>query len=104
MARGLSGYIDALADQKIKEGMESWAKMDIDFLASYPDFLAFGFIVLLTGKMSLQNSSMLAFQTTEIMNYLVLNVLLCNCFIYLHTKNYNEPQRTIRTTDSTKKL
>lgn len=52
VARGLSGYIDALADHQIQEGMESWAHIHIDFLASYPDFLAFGFVMLLTGKWS----------------------------------------------------
>ncbi|KAJ3644353.1 hypothetical protein Zmor_027018 [Zophobas morio] len=52
VARGLSGYIDALTDSQIKNGMESWAKMDIDFMASYPDFLAFGFVMLLTGLLS----------------------------------------------------
>jgi amino acid transporter len=49
VARGLSGYIDALAEHKIQAGMESWARMHVDFLATYPDFLAFGFVMLLTG-------------------------------------------------------
>lgn len=50
MARGLSNYIDALANKKIRDTLREWIPIDINFLSPYPDFLAFGFVLLLTGK------------------------------------------------------
>lgn len=50
VARGLSGYIDALTNDVIRNGTLDAIHMEVPYLASYPDFLAFGFVLLLTGK------------------------------------------------------
>lgn len=50
VARGLSNYIDALADHKIREAFRDWMPMDVSFLSEYPDFLSFILVMLLTGK------------------------------------------------------
>ncbi|KAJ8966968.1 hypothetical protein NQ314_003191 [Rhamnusium bicolor] len=48
VARGLSNYVDALADKKIRSALTDWMPMNISFLAPYPDFLSFGVVMLLT--------------------------------------------------------
>lgn len=50
MARGLSNYIDALADKKIRDFFTEWMPININFLAPYPDFLSFIFVSILTGE------------------------------------------------------
>lgn len=49
MARGLSNYIDALADKKIRDAFTEWMPINVSFLAPYPDFLSFIFVALVTG-------------------------------------------------------
>lgn len=49
IARGLSNYIDSLVDRKIRTTFAEWMPMQINFLAPYPDFLSFSFVVMLTG-------------------------------------------------------
>ncbi|CAG9815649.1 unnamed protein product [Phaedon cochleariae] len=49
VARGMSNYIDALTDKRIRKTLTEWMPMDIDFLSPYPDFLSFIFVIALTG-------------------------------------------------------
>ncbi|CAL4061209.1 unnamed protein product, partial [Meganyctiphanes norvegica] len=53
VARGLSGYVDELANGTISEAFISAMPMDVPALADYPDFLAFGFCAALTVILSL---------------------------------------------------
>lgn len=53
MARGLSGYIDALVDNKMGNALEAAMPIRIDFLAKYPDFLSFFFVLLVAALLSL---------------------------------------------------
>jgi solute carrier family 7 (cationic amino acid transporter), member 3 len=48
VARGLSGYIDALFDYKMKSAMTNLIPLHVDFLAEYPDFLSFAIVSILT--------------------------------------------------------
>lgn len=48
VARGLSGYIDALFDYQMKNYMTNLMPLKMDFLAEFPDFLAFAIVALLT--------------------------------------------------------
>ncbi|XP_074026550.1 cationic amino acid transporter 2 [Leptinotarsa decemlineata] len=52
VARGMSNYIDSLANKKIRETFTDWLPMNISFLAPYPDFLAFLLVILLTALLS----------------------------------------------------
>ncbi|KAJ8985024.1 hypothetical protein NQ317_016935 [Molorchus minor] len=52
VARGLSNYVDALADKKIKSTLTEWMPINISFLSPYPDFLSFGVVMLLSGLLS----------------------------------------------------
>nr|CAD7403229.1 unnamed protein product [Timema poppensis] len=47
VARGLSNYIDALTDNVMHKTMIEVMPININFLSDYPDFLAFGIIMLL---------------------------------------------------------
>lgn len=48
MARGLSGYIDALTNKSIASSLTDVMPIEVDFLSEYPDFLSFGFVMVLT--------------------------------------------------------
>ncbi|CAH1988868.1 unnamed protein product [Acanthoscelides obtectus] len=52
VARGLSNYIDALADKKIRDTLTEWMPMDVEFLSSYPDFFSFIFVMLFTALLA----------------------------------------------------
>lgn len=46
MARGLSGYLDELMNNRMSESLRSLMPIDVGFMASYPDFLSFGMVLL----------------------------------------------------------
>lgn len=48
VARGLSGYLDFLLDNKMSEALKEAIPITADFLGDYPDFLSFGMVLLLT--------------------------------------------------------
>lgn len=48
MARGLSGYIDALIDKSMSKALQEAMPINAGFLGDYPDFLAFGMVLLLS--------------------------------------------------------
>lgn len=47
VARGLSGYIDQLIDNRMADFFKSILTMDVGFLAKYPDFFSFVIVLLL---------------------------------------------------------
>ncbi|XP_022229697.2 cationic amino acid transporter 3 [Drosophila obscura] len=49
VARGLSGYFDALIDNNMSKALNGSMHMNVDFLGDYPDFLSFGMVLLLAG-------------------------------------------------------
>ena len=50
LARGLSDYIDALANNTISETLTDRFPINVPFLSKYPDFLSLIFVLLLTGN------------------------------------------------------
>nr|CAI5845448.1 unnamed protein product [Callosobruchus analis] len=52
VARGLSNYIDALTDKKIRDALTQWLPMDVEFMSSYPDFFSFSFVMLFTALLA----------------------------------------------------
>ncbi|KRT78979.1 Amino acid permease, partial [Oryctes borbonicus] len=48
LARGLSDYIDALANNTISNTLRDVMPIDVNFLSTYPDFLSLAFVILLT--------------------------------------------------------
>ncbi|XP_067647147.1 cationic amino acid transporter 3 [Eurosta solidaginis] len=47
VARGLSGYFDALINNSMSRTLEETLPIHIDFLAKYPDFMAAGMVLML---------------------------------------------------------
>lgn len=47
VARGMSGYIDALTGNKMGNFLKEYFPINIDFLADYPDFFSFVIVLLL---------------------------------------------------------
>ena len=50
VASGLSQYIDSLTDGAIKNAFRESMPINVSNLAPYPDWLAFGITLLMTGK------------------------------------------------------
>lgn len=48
VARGLSGYLDFLLDNKMSAALKESMPITAGFLGDYPDFLSFGMVLLLT--------------------------------------------------------
>lgn len=53
VARGLSGYIDALIDNKMASFLTDFMPINVDFLAQYPDFLSFVLVLLVAILLSI---------------------------------------------------
>ncbi|KAK9306851.1 hypothetical protein QLX08_002723 [Tetragonisca angustula] len=47
VARGLSGYLDALIGDVMRKTLQAAMPINIEYLSEYPDFFAFGVVVLL---------------------------------------------------------
>ena len=52
LARGLSDYINALTNNTVSDVLSTQFPVNVSFLSKYPDFLAFSFLLLLTGNIS----------------------------------------------------
>ncbi|KAF7988806.1 hypothetical protein HCN44_007116 [Aphidius gifuensis] len=48
VARGLSEYVDAMINNTMKDNLHSLMPINVPYLADYPDFFAFGVIILLS--------------------------------------------------------
>lgn len=53
VARGLSNYLDALIGNVMGNTLSSLFPINISFLSEYPDFFAFGMVMLLVGLLSI---------------------------------------------------
>lgn len=52
MARGLSGYLDALFDNQMQKYLTEHFPINVGFLADYPDFFSFVIIMILAVLLS----------------------------------------------------
>nr|CAD7447336.1 unnamed protein product [Timema bartmani] len=92
VGRGLSTYIDALFDNAMRNKFREIAPIDIDFLSEYPDFFAFGLVILF--------ASALAFGVHESSNinniFTVVNVaVVLYVIITADIYNWQIPQENI---------
>ncbi|KAK7073297.1 High affinity cationic amino acid transporter 1 [Halocaridina rubra] len=53
VARGYSGYVDALANNSMSEALKDAMPLDVDFLSDYPDFLAFGLCFFISALLAI---------------------------------------------------
>lgn len=51
VAKGFSNYTDALFGSPMKEAMTKHFPINISFLSTYPDFLSFSIVLLLSSKL-----------------------------------------------------
>lgn len=49
-ASAISGYVDSLAQYKISKALQNAMPMNVPNFASYPDFLSFSFVLIITRK------------------------------------------------------
>lgn len=77
VARGMSGYIDALIDNKMSNALRDAMGMNVDFLSDYPDFFSFVVVLIL--------AALLAYGVKEstLMNNIFTGVNLCVIAIVL---------------------
>ncbi|XP_065073602.1 cationic amino acid transporter 3 [Ochlerotatus camptorhynchus] len=71
VARGMSGYIDALTGNKMSGALKDAMGMNVDFLADYPDFFSFVVVLIL--------AALLAYGVKEstLLNNIFTGVNLC---------------------------
>mgnify|MGYP006952287878 CR=1 FL=1 len=52
VAKALSVYIDALANNTMKDTLQTMFPINVSFLSSYPDFLSFFFVMIVAGLLA----------------------------------------------------
>lgn len=75
VARGLSGYVDAMADNEMSKFFKNLVHFEVGFLAEYPDLFSFVIVLLITALLAfgVKESSLLNNTFTSIN---VLTILL----------------------------
>ncbi|KAJ6645363.1 High affinity cationic amino acid transporter 1 [Pseudolycoriella hygida] len=96
VARGLSGYIDELFDNKMSSFLKNVLPIDIEFLADYPDFFSFFIVLLLAILLSVgvKESSVLNNIFTSV-NVLTVLIVLVAGAIKADPANWNIPKDQI---------
>jgi solute carrier family 7 (cationic amino acid transporter), member 3 len=89
VARGLSGYIDALIDNRMGNFWRSLFPMNVDFLAGYPDFFSFAIVMVLSGVLAfgVKESSFLN-NIFTVINLLTVSIVLVAGFIKADPANW----------------
>lgn len=81
VARGLSGYVDSLAGNKMSEFFRSIVQFDVGFLGDYPDLFAFLIVILITGLLAfgVKESSLLNNTFTSVNVLTILLMFITGC-------------------------
>ncbi|XP_046837271.1 cationic amino acid transporter 3 [Vespa crabro] len=89
VARGLSNYIDALIGNIMGKTLQSIMPIDISFLSEYPDFFAFGMVMLLAVLLSMgvKESSFLN-NVFTVINLLTILIVIVAGSIKANPKNW----------------
>ncbi|XP_036325639.1 cationic amino acid transporter 3 [Rhagoletis pomonella] len=93
VARGLSGYFDALINKAMSTALEEALPINVNFLADYPDFLAFGVILLLAAVLAfgVKESSFLNNIFTAV-NMITIGIVLVAGAINADPSNWTIPK------------
>ncbi|CAO1440756.1 unnamed protein product [Diamesa hyperborea] len=96
VARGLSGYIDSLIDNKMGNFWRELFPINIDFLADYPDFFSFVMVLILAAVLAV------GVKESSVLNNIFTTVNMCTVVVVLvagainaDTKNWNIPKEDI---------
>ncbi|XP_066260477.1 high affinity cationic amino acid transporter 1-like [Euwallacea similis] len=89
VARGLSNYIDALADKKISEAFQNAMPMHVSFLSTYPDMLSFVLVLILTAILAfgVKESSVLN-NIFTVLNLITVAIVIIAGSIKADTNNW----------------
>jgi solute carrier family 7 (cationic amino acid transporter), member 3 len=89
VARGLSGYIDALFDNKMGNFWRDLFPMNVGFLAKYPDFFSFVIVMVLCGILAfgVKESSLLN-NIFTVVNLLTVSIVLVAGIIKANPANW----------------
>ena len=96
VARGLSGYIDALIDNKMGNFWHSLFPMNVGFLAKYPDFFSFVIVMVLSGVLAfgVKESSLLN-NIFTVVNLLTVSIVLVAGVFKADPANWAIPKENI---------
>ncbi|XP_054162777.1 cationic amino acid transporter 2-like [Oppia nitens] len=95
VARGYSGYIDALFNGTIAEHFERWLPINMSGMSAYPDVLSFCLTILLAGLLAfgVKESVRLGTVMTCVNLLVVVFVIIAGCFhIDFHNWNISEKE------------
>lgn len=76
ISSALSKYIDDLSGKRIEHYLKAVVPINVSFLGPYPDFLAFGLALAVTGIFSLLINKILAIFFIEIMSNLLAMMII----------------------------
>ncbi|VVC32905.1 Cationic amino acid transporter, C-terminal,Amino acid/polyamine transporter I [Cinara cedri] len=96
VAKGLSNYVDALFDYPIQKTMLSLCPIHVSFMATYPDFLAFSVVLLLSILLSwgVRESTIINNIFTVVNLCTVATVIISGLF-KVNSYNWNIPKQDI---------
>ena len=96
VARGLSGYFDALIGNRMGNFWRDLMPIDVSFLADYPDFFSFGIIMVLAGVLSVgvRESSLLNNVFTGV-NLVTVAIVLVSGSIKADPANWWIPEEDV---------
>ncbi|KDR23205.1 high affinity cationic amino acid transporter 1-like [Zootermopsis nevadensis] len=96
VARGLSSYIDKLADNVMQNTMREIMPINVDFLSDYPDFLSFGVIIVLAGILSIGvKESTILNNIFTVVNLLTVSIVIIAGSLKCDFHNWNIPKSEI---------
>ncbi|XP_017887715.1 cationic amino acid transporter 3 [Ceratina calcarata] len=96
VARGLSNYLDALIGNAISKTLQSAMPINVSFLSEYPDFFAFGVVMLLIILLSVgvKESSMLN-NIFTVVNLVTILIIVVAGSLKADPANWNIPAEAI---------
>lgn len=96
VARGLSGYIDSLINNSMENYWRDLFPMNVNFLAEYPDFFAFGVILLLAAILSFGVKESTSLNNVfTVVNLATVILIIVTGIIKADTKNWAIPKEDI---------
>ncbi|TMW46351.1 hypothetical protein DOY81_008570 [Sarcophaga bullata] len=96
VARGLSGYFDSLIDKNMSKALTESVPINVEFLGDYPDFLAFGMVLLLTALLAfgVKESSFLNNIFTSV-NVITILIVIVAGSINANPANWSIPKENV---------
>ncbi|XP_044754713.1 cationic amino acid transporter 3-like [Coccinella septempunctata] len=89
VARGFTNYLDTLVDHKISNTLTDWLPINISFLSSYPDFVSFALVLILTALLSAGVKESTSFNNAfTVLNLATIAIVLVGAGMKADTANW----------------